>query len=506
MNSHTPVASSEKPDTVACIGGGVIGAGWAARLIENGLSVNIFDPMPDAQQRMQPVFDNADRAYAKLTMAQRPRKGEITFCDSIEDAVKTAQWIIESVPERLELKQSIYAQIENHAATDAVIASSTSGIMPSDLQASMQHPERLIVAHPFNPVYLLPVVEIVAGKQTDADMIVRARSFYTSLGIKPIHVKREIEAFVADRLLEAIWRESLWLIKDGITTTEELDDIVRFGFGLRYAQMGVFETYRIAGGEAGMRHFLEQFGPCLTWPWTKLMDVPEYNEELVELIAGQSDEQSGHISIRELERIRDDNLVAIQQALKANNWGAGVILADYEKKLFDSGAAQGSADAPAAIDLAQPIRTTERRIPPDWTDYNNHMNEARYLQCFGDATDAFMRLIGCDAEYMSSGGSFFTAETHIRHLDEVRVNEPVYTMTQVLMGEGKKMQLFHSLHHGDGRLLATGEHMLIHVSLETRAACEPVSPVKEQLAHIATLHANLPIPEGVGRSVGQALS
>ena len=115
--------------------------------------------------------------------------------------------------------------------------------------------------------------------------IERAKQFYASMGMKPVHVKKEIEAFVADRLLEAIWRESLWLIKDGITTTEELDDIVRFGFGLRYAQMGVFETYRIAGGEAGMRHFLAQFGPCLKWPWTKLMDVPEYNDELVELIA-----------------------------------------------------------------------------------------------------------------------------------------------------------------------------------------------------------------------------
>ncbi|ASJ72637.1 carnitine 3-dehydrogenase [Granulosicoccus antarcticus] len=501
VETKTPIAVN----TAACIGGGVIGAGWVARLIENGLSVRVYDPMPDAAARMQPVLDNADRAYAKLTMAQRPKKGELVFCASIEAAVSSAQWIIESVPERLALKQSIYAEIEEHAAVDAIIVSSTSGIMPSDLQAQMQHPGRLIVAHPFNPVYLLPVVELVAGKLTDAGIIDTARTFYSSLGMKPIHVKREIEAFVADRLLEAIWRESLWLIKDGITTTEDLDDIVRFGFGLRYAQMGVFETYRIAGGEAGMRHFLEQFGPCLTWPWTKLMDVPEYNEELVELIAGQSDQQSGHRGIRELERIRDDNLVAIQQALKANNWGAGVILADYEKKLFDAGAAvaNGGTGAESEIDYSQPIRTTERRIPPDWTDYNNHMNEARYLQCFGDATDAFMRMIGCDAEYMASGGSFFTAETHIRHLDEVRVNEPVYTLTQVLMGEGKKMQLFHGLHHGDGRLLATGEHMLIHVSLETRAACVPGAAVAQELARIVALQASLPLPEGVGRAVGQ---
>ena len=139
----------------------------------------------------------------------------------------------------------------------------------------------------------------------------------------PLHVKKEIEAFIADRLLEAVWRESLWLVKDGIATTQDVDDAVRYGFGLRYAQMGVFDTYRVAGGEAGMRHFMAQFGPCLKWPWTKLMDVPEFTEELVDLIAGQSDEQSGHMSIREMERIRDDNLIAILHGLKGNNWGAG---------------------------------------------------------------------------------------------------------------------------------------------------------------------------------------
>lgn len=488
--------------TVACVGGGVIGAGWVARLIENGISVTVYDPASDAQSKLQAVLDNADRAYAKLTMAQRPDKGEVIFCDSIAEAVADAQWVVESVPERLDMKQQVYAQIEASVAADAVIASSTSGIMPSDLQRGLAHPQRLIVAHPFNPVYLLPVVEIVGGEQTDSATIDRAKRFYASLGMKPIHVKREIEAFVADRLLEAIWRESLWLIKDGITTTQELDDIVRFGFGLRYAQMGVFETYRIAGGEAGMRHFLAQFGPCLTWPWTKLMDVPEYNDELVELIAGQSDEQSGHYQIRELERIRDDNLVAIQQALKANEWGAGLVLAEYEKKLFDAGAKRSGSTGD--IDFSQPILTSERRIPPDWTDYNNHMNEARYLQCFGDASDAFMRMIGCDAQYIESGGSYFTAETHIRHLDEVKVNEPILTRTQVLAGAGKKLHVFHSMYHADGRLLATGEHLLIHVSLKTRSASEPAPHILEKLVSIAEQHARLPIPAGAGRSIGQA--
>jgi carnitine 3-dehydrogenase len=194
----------------------------------------------------------------------------------------------------------------------------------------MQHPQRLLVAHPFNPVYLLPLVELVAGNATSKSIMEDAARFYKSLGMFPLLVKKEIEAFIADRLLEAIWREALWLVRDGIATTEDIDNAVRYGFGLRYAQMGIFDTYRVAGGEAGMRHFMAQFGPCLQWPWSKLTDVPEFNEELVDLIASQSDAQSGHLEIRDMERIRDDNLIAILQGLKANNWGAGALLAEHE--------------------------------------------------------------------------------------------------------------------------------------------------------------------------------
>ena len=320
----------------AIIGGGVIGAGWIARLIENGIDVNVYDPADDAEQKVDAVLVNSRYAYSKLTSAPRRKEGKIHYTDSVELAVKDAELIVESVPERLEIKQSVYAEIELSASIEAIIASSTSGIMPSDLQAKMQHPERLLVAHPFNPVYLLPLVELVGGKNTSVDTIERARTVYDSLGMHPLHVKKEIEAFIADRLLEAVWRESLWLVRDGIATTQDVDDAVRFGFGLRYAQMGVFDTYRVAGGEAGMRHFMAQFGPCLKWPWTKLMDVPEFNDELVDLIAGQSDEQSGHMTIREMERIRDDNLIAIMHGLKANNWGAGEILARHEQQLLQA--------------------------------------------------------------------------------------------------------------------------------------------------------------------------
>ena len=320
---------------VAIIGGGVIGAGWLARFIENGLDVTVYDPANDAAEKIKAVLENSRYAYSKLLAVPRLPEGSITFTTSIAGAVTDARLIVESVPERLEIKQSVYAEIEQSASYDALIASSSSGIMPSELQANMINPARFLVAHPFNPVYLLPLVELVGGKNTSMTTIECARDFYRSIGMHPLHVKKEIEAFIADRLLEAIWRESLWLVKDGIATTEDIDDAVRFGFGLRYAQMGVFDTYRVAGGEAGMRHFMAQFGPCLQWPWSKLTDVPDFTDELVDLIAGQSEQQSGHLSIRQMERIRDDNLIAIMHGLKANDWGAGKTLSAYEQRLLD---------------------------------------------------------------------------------------------------------------------------------------------------------------------------
>jgi carnitine 3-dehydrogenase len=321
---------------IAVIGGGVIGAGWVARFAENGIDVAVYDPAPDAEEKAAAVFENAEHAYSKLTTARLADKGKIRFVASIGDAVRDAGLIAEAVPEDPAIKAAVYAEIEANANPGTLIASSTSGILPSILQKDMQHPERLLVAHPFNPVYLLPLVELVAGKETAADVIPKATEFYSSIGMRPLHIKKEIEAFVADRLLEAVWRESLWLVKDGIATTQEIDDAIRFGFGLRWAQMGLFETYRLAGGEAGMRHFMAQFGPTLEWPWSKLTDVPEFNDELVELISSQSDAQSGHHSISELARIRDNNLVAILKGLKENNWGAGKTLADYEQRRLDA--------------------------------------------------------------------------------------------------------------------------------------------------------------------------
>jgi len=484
--------------TVAVVGAGVIGGGWVARFLENGFDVALYDPAADTQSKVEDLLINAEHAYSKLTMAPRNHRGALTYAKTLALAVAGAELVMEAVPENLTLKQQVYRDIEQHADEGAIIASSTSGILPTQLQAAMRHPERLIVTHPFNPVYLLPLVEVVGGELTAAETIDSAMGLFRAMGMHPLHIKKEIEAFVADRFLEAVWREALWIVDDGIATTAEIDDAIRYGFGLRWAQMGLFETYRLAGGEAGMRHFIAQFGPCLAWPWTKLMDVPELTEELIDTIAAQSDAQSGQYSFRELERIRDDNLVAILQALKVNDWGAGQTLGRYEQTLFDAGAHRNDGAEPTD----EPLLTVERTVPPDWTDYNNHMNESRYLQCFADASDALLRRVGVDANYLANSGSYFTVETHIRHLDEVAALQPIKATTQVLSAAGKKLHVFHRLFHGDGRLLATAEQLLLHVNLTTRSASEPTPGVLTALRAIADRHASLVVPEGCGRAIG----
>lgn len=480
------------------IGAGVIGSGWIARLLLNGVNVCVFDPSKEAPKNVDKVIQNAERAYKNLLKSKLPEKGNLTFAKTIADVSKSSELIIEAVPERLSAKQSVYDEIESNGSKDLIITSSTSGILPSDLQSEMKHPERLIVAHPFNPVYLLPLVELVGGKQTAHEVIDKASTIFTHIGMFPLHIKKEIPAFIADRLLESVWREALWLVNDNVATTEEIDDAIRYGFGLRWAQMGLFETYRLAGGEAGMRHFISQFGPCLEWPWTHLMDVPEFTDELVDKVSSQSDAQSGQYSIDELMQKRDDNLVDFLKALKENRWGAGNLLKKYDEALSNAANKLEFSE----LDLSKPIDTYSTHIPKEWADYNGHMTEARYLDCFSEATTELMSIIGADEEYIAKVGSYFTVETHIRHLDEVLIGERIYSKTQVIYGQNKKLHLFHWLHHNDGRLLATAEHMLIHVDLKTRGASMPSDLVMDRMERIYNAHKNLPKPEGISRAVG----
>ena len=306
---------------IGVVGAGVIGGGWAARFLLHGHDVAVYEPSAATAAALPAIIDRAARAYAGLGYDKG--RGTLTMVESIDAVCDGAAIVQESVPEVIELKQRVLGAIDAASEPAAIIGSSTSGLLPTKLQESLVHPDRLVVGHPFNPVYLLPLVEVVGGQQTSTATIDRARELYGAVGMHPLVVRKEIDAFIADRLLEAVWREALWLVHDGVATTTEIDEAIMYGFGLRWAQMGMFETYRIAGGPAGMRHFMTQFGPALAWPWSKLTDVPPFTDELVDLITEQSDAQSGHRTIDQLMDERDANLVAIMAALRERRWGAG---------------------------------------------------------------------------------------------------------------------------------------------------------------------------------------
>ena len=334
---------AETRGAVGLLGGGVIGGGWAARYLLNGVDVRIYDPAPGAAGRLAGVVDGARRALQRLTTAPLPPEGSLTMVHTVAEAVADVAVVHESAPERLDLKQDLLAQASRTTSPDALICSSTSGLLPSELQVGMDHPERFTVAHPFNPVYLLPLVELSGGERTSAETIERAADWLTSIGMHPLRVRVEIDGFLADRLLEALWREALWLVHDGVATVEEVDDALRYGAGLRMALMGPYLTYRIAGGERGMRHFMAQFGPALQWPWTKFTDVPELTDEFLDRLTAESDAQADGRSIAELEQTRDDCLVGLLQALRTHEQGAGATLAQWERELTRLAAVRATA-------------------------------------------------------------------------------------------------------------------------------------------------------------------
>ena len=489
-------------EKIAIIGAGVIGGGWCARFLLMGHDVFVYDPNPNTANIIDEILYNARLAYGKLTNAPLPKEGKLIICVDMNQAVSHADFIQESVPERIDIKQQTYKDIEKYANHHVAIASSTSGFKPSDLQDKMQNPERLIVAHPYNPVYLLPLVELVAGEKTNHRYMTHAQQLYQQLAMKPVIIKKEIEAFVGDRLLEAVWREALWLIHDDITTTEECDDIMRYSFGLRWAQMGLFQTYTLAGGKAGMRHFLAQFGDALQLPWTKLTNVPDLDSNLIEKIATQCDIQSGEYSIRELEKIRDDNLIAIMQALKladnGHGWGAGKSLQQLENMLYQQ---QKNSTDNQQSDITAPLHFITVAVNPSWVDYNGHMNESRYLQIFGDCTDGLLHFIGAGLDYVASGYSFYTVETHLRHLKEARLGDVLHGKTQLLEYDEKRIHLFHQLYNNQHDIIATAEMLILHVDQECGKACPANRYIQETLAKIYTTHQKMEKPIAVGQSI-----
>ncbi len=300
---------------IAIIGTGVIGAGWTARFLAQGFKVLAWDPSPGFENRLQSYVKRLWPTLEKKGLADTASLKNLGFVATLEDACACADLIQENVPEDLVVKKAVHQQIEAASNPEVIIASSSSGLLPTDIQSVYKHPERMIVAHPFNPVYLLPLVELVPGSATSEATTQRLKIFYANLGMHPLVVRKEIEGYLSDRLQEAMWREILHLVNDDIATTGELDEAIIYGPGLRWALMGTCLTFHLAGGESGMAHMLEQFGPALKLPWTHLK-APELTDELINKMVTGTQDQAGDQTIAELEQLRDDCLIDIMTALK----------------------------------------------------------------------------------------------------------------------------------------------------------------------------------------------
>ena len=306
---------------VAVVGTGVIGSGWITRMLAHGNEVIATDPSEGAYERMLAQVKQNWPYAEQMGLADNASLENLTFTTDLKEAVKEVEHIQENVPEVEEIKDTVLREIDFYASPYATIGSSTSGIMPSELQKNLSHPERLVVAHPFHPVYILPLVEIVPGKQTSEENTIKAKQFYEGIGMDVLHVRHEIEGHIADRLMEALWREALHIVNDGIATTEEVDKAFTHAAGLRYAQYGPFMTFHLAGGEGGMRHMLKQFGPALKKPWTKLV-APELTEDLYDKVVTGSEASSQGYTMSELDQKRNEFLIKVK-ALAEQYWPEG---------------------------------------------------------------------------------------------------------------------------------------------------------------------------------------
>ena len=322
-----------KIKTIGLLGTGVIGAGWAARALHTGINVVASDIDPKMEDWINEAVENALPSLRSLTEGiSLPSKGKLTFTTDPISMSQQVDFIQENIPEVLDIKRKSLKSIAEVTNKEIIISSSTSGFMPTELQQGMTFPERFIVGHPFNPVYLCPLVEIVGGKETSDKVKNIAKNFYEAMGMHTLMLRKEVPGHISDRLQEAMWREILHALNDDIATTGELDESIVYGPGLRWSIMGMNQIYMIAGGKGGARHFIEQFGPALKWPWSHLK-APELSNEIIDRFVEGVEAQSQGKSIREMEKIRDECLVAIQKVLSKHNMGAGKTLNEFKKKI-----------------------------------------------------------------------------------------------------------------------------------------------------------------------------
>lgn len=308
--------------TVACVGAGVIGGGWAAHFLARGYRVRAWDPAPGAAERLGRLVEAAWPALSELGLADGASRDNLTVLPTLAEAVDGAGFVQESAPEDLAVKRALLADIAEVTPADVVIASSTSGYGMSEMQTEAASPERLVVGHPFNPPYLIPLVEVAGGTRTETWAVEWASEFYRRVGKSVITMDHELPGFIANRLQEALWREALHMVANGEATVEQIDTAITDGPGLRWPVHGPCLTFHLAGGEGGMAHMLDHFGPSLKAPWTRL-EAPELTQRLRDDMVAGCDSAAGDRSIADLVAERDRAIIAVQRAVEASRGRRG---------------------------------------------------------------------------------------------------------------------------------------------------------------------------------------
>ncbi|MFT6371337.1 MAG: carnitine 3-dehydrogenase [Gammaproteobacteria bacterium] len=304
---------NQKPEDVrqiTCIGAGPIGGGWAAHYLAQGYQVTSYLHDASEHKALMGLIENAWVSLEEIGLADGASLDNFSWTTDLAKATEKAEFIQESIPEILELKQALYQTLGDIVNPQVAIASSTSGLSMTDIQANCATPERTVVAHPFNPPYLLPLVEMIGGKKTAPETVAWTEKFYKVAGKSPLVMKKEVPGFIATRLQEAIWREALHMVANGEATVEQIDQAVVNGPGPRWALMGPCEIFHVGGGEGGMAYCLDQFGPALKLPWTRLI-APELTDELRKSMVDGCVEMTNGKDFATLSRKMNDGLVEI---------------------------------------------------------------------------------------------------------------------------------------------------------------------------------------------------
>jgi carnitine 3-dehydrogenase len=295
---------------VAVVGTGVIGASWTAYFLAQGLKVSATDPAPGARERLNEAVLRHWPTLVKSGLAQGASLDHLSFHDTLEAALEGAQFVQENGPECADLKLALFERMDAMLDQNVVIASSSSGLLMSDVQAACRHPERVVLGHPFNPPHLIPLVEVIGGKRTSAETIQRTLDFYRAIGKRPINPKKEVKGHIANRLQAALWREAFHLVAIGAASVSDIDDAIAYGPGLRWAVMGPFANLHLSGGEGGMRHLLEHLGgPIESW-WGDL-GTPVLTPELKQKVVDGIDAELANRSDARITTERDELILAM---------------------------------------------------------------------------------------------------------------------------------------------------------------------------------------------------